>query len=83
MTNEYFVRHSFFKIVVRTKGNGATVYFMFKFLYSVRRNVGLRTVLVGKPKGKNHLEKQDIVGRMILKCIFKKYDGYAWVTLFV
>ena len=27
---------------------------------------------------RNHLENQDVVGRIILKCIVKKQDGEAW-----
>jgi hypothetical protein len=37
-------------------------------------------VLVGKPEGKNHLEVIGIDGRIILKLIFKKWDG-AWTGL--
>jgi hypothetical protein len=33
---------------------------------------------VGKPEGKEHLEDPDIDGRLILRCIFRKWDGEAW-----
>jgi hypothetical protein len=32
-------------------------------------------VLVGKPKGREHLEDLDLDGRMILKWILKEEDG--------
>jgi hypothetical protein len=38
-------------------------------------------VLVGKPKERDHLEDLNIDGRIILKCIFKKWDGEAWTRL--
>jgi hypothetical protein len=30
------------------------------------------------PKGKKHLENLDLDGRIILKCILKKYDTRVW-----
>jgi hypothetical protein len=39
---------------------------------------GAYTILVGKPEGKNHLEHIGIDRRIILKWIFKKWDGEAW-----
>jgi hypothetical protein len=41
---------------------------------------GAYKVLVGKPEGKSHLQDIDVDGRIILKCIFKKWDG-AWTGL--
>ena len=39
-------------------------------------------VLVGKPEGKNHLEDPGVDGRIILKLIFKKWDGgMDWIDL--
>ena len=32
-------------------------------------------VLVGKPDGKNHRGDQDVDGRIILKWIFRKWEG--------
>jgi hypothetical protein len=34
-------------------------------------------VLVGRPEGRNHLEDPGVDGRIILKWIFKKWDGRA------
>jgi hypothetical protein len=34
-------------------------------------------VLVGKPDRKSHLEDLGMDGRIILKCIFKKWDDVA------
>jgi len=31
--------------------------------------------LVGKPEGKYHLEDADVDGRIILRWIFRKWDG--------
>jgi hypothetical protein len=42
---------------------------------------GAHRVLVGKPEGKNHLEDPGIDGRIILRCIFRKWDVTAWTGL--
>ena len=39
---------------------------------------GVCRVLVGKPEVKNHLEDAGVDGRMILKCISRKWDAWAW-----
>ena len=31
--------------------------------------------MVGKPEGKNHFEDQGVKGRIILRWIFRKWDG--------
>ena len=36
---------------------------------------GAYRILVGKPEGKNHLEDPVVDGRIILKLIFRKWEG--------
>jgi hypothetical protein len=37
---------------------------------------------VGKPDGRNHLEDPGVDGRIILKWIFKKWDGgMEWIDM--
>jgi hypothetical protein len=36
---------------------------------------GAYRVLVGKPEGREHLNYQDVDGRIILRLIFRKWDG--------
>jgi hypothetical protein len=38
-------------------------------------------VLVGRPEEKNHLKDLDVDGRIILKLIFKKWNGGIWSGL--
>jgi hypothetical protein len=38
---------------------------------------GAYRILVGRPEGRNHLEDPGVDGRIILKLIFKKWDGGA------
>jgi len=39
-------------------------------------------VLIGKPVGKKHLEDPSVDGRIILKWIFRKWDGdMDWINL--
>ena len=40
---------------------------------------GVHKVLVGKPDGKNHWGDQDIDGRIILRWIFRKWEGVVGV----
>ena len=43
---------------------------------------GAYRILVGRPEGKNHLENPGVDGRIILKCIFEKWDrGRDWIDL--
>jgi hypothetical protein len=35
-------------------------------------------VLVGKPEGKSHLEDLDVDGRIILRCIFRRWVLGVW-----
>ena len=42
---------------------------------------GAYSVLVGKCEGKSHLKDLGIVGRIILKWIFKMWDEEAWAGL--
>jgi hypothetical protein len=44
----------------------------------MRESRGVYRVLVGKPKGKNHLGDPDVDGSIILRWIFRKWDvGYV------
>jgi hypothetical protein len=36
---------------------------------------GVHTVLVGKPEGKSHWGDQDVDGKIILRWIFRKFEG--------
>jgi hypothetical protein len=38
-------------------------------------------ILVGRPKGRNHLEYLGVDGRIILKLVFNKWDGESWTGL--
>jgi hypothetical protein len=42
---------------------------------------GAYRVLMGRPKGKNQLEDLGVDQSIILKLIFKKWDGEAWTGL--
>jgi len=42
---------------------------------------GAYSVLVGKCEGRRHLEDLGIVGRIILKWIFKMWDEETWTGL--
>ena len=38
---------------------------------------GVYKVLVGKPEGKNHWGDQDVDGIIILRWIFRKWEGFV------
>ena len=47
---------------------------------------GVHKVLVGKPEGKNHWGDQDVDGGVILRWIFRKWDGvvgtgWSWLRI--
>jgi hypothetical protein len=42
---------------------------------------GAYRILVGRPEGRRPLEDPVVDGRIILKWIFKKWDGGAWTGL--
>ena len=47
---------------------------------------GVYKVLVGKPEGKDHWGDQDVDGRIILRWIFRKWEGvvgtgWGWLRI--
>ena len=44
-------------------------------------SIGVRSVLVGKPEGKNHLENTGIELRIILRRSFRKCGVRVWTGL--
>jgi hypothetical protein len=44
-------------------------------MWHVREGKGYYTALVGKPEKRDHLEDLDVNKTIILKSIFKDYDG--------
>jgi hypothetical protein len=47
----------------------------------MRERRGAYCDLVGQSKGKDHLEDPDVDGRIILRWIFRKWDGRPWTGL--
>ena len=39
---------------------------------------GVYSILVGKPEGNRPQEEPDLDGRIILRCIFRKWDVGVW-----
>ena len=49
-------------------------------MYRARR--GAYRILMGKTKGKDHFENPSVDGRIILRCIFRKWGGgMDWIDL--
>jgi hypothetical protein len=48
---------------------------------ALRERRGVYRVLVGKPEGKNHSEDPVVNGKIILRWILRKCDGWAWTGL--
>ena len=47
---------------------------------------GVQKVLMGEPEGKNHWGYQDVDGRILLKWIFRKWEGvvgtgWSWLRI--
>jgi hypothetical protein len=47
---------------------------------------GVHRVLVGKPEGRDQWGDPDVVGRIILRCIFRKWEGvvvtgWSWLRI--
>jgi hypothetical protein len=42
------------------------------YIAGMRENRNAYRILVGKPKGKDHYEDQNVGGRTILKCVFER-----------
>jgi hypothetical protein len=42
---------------------------------------GTYRILVGRPEERNHLEDRGVDGRIIIKWLFKEWDGGAWTGL--
>jgi hypothetical protein len=48
---------------------------------ALKERRGVYRVLVGKHEGKNHSEDPVVNGKIILRWILRKWDGWAWTGL--
>ena len=54
------------------------LYILKHSLFQIKKRGYAYNILVGKPKGKNHLEYVGVNRRRILKWIHKKCNGKSW-----
>ena len=63
--------------MIKSRRQGWTVH-----VARIGKITGAYKLLVGKPKGENHLEEQGVDGRILLRWIFRKYNGGVdWIDM--